>query len=118
MADVGKVAKVGGVGALVLVAGLGLWARFGGVAEERFCTLGLAFVVIDDREVLLQDGGAPGRDGCDGSETMESGPVLGLDCLIREPDGVESAELTPNRTDGSCGLPDPGDGYPPSWSTG
>ena len=114
----GKVLVVGAVSVLVVVAAAGawLWAASKG-SESHFCQASLAIVEIDGRTVAPQDQTGPGEDeACDFDETESAYPVLGFDCKVREPDGEVTAELVPNRSDGTCGLPDPGDeGYPDPW---
>lgn len=97
---------------LILVGVGALWWNARPEPREKFCTLGLAFTTIDGQEVVLQDQGGPGRDGCDGNglpsqSTVASGlaiaPVLGFDCKVRDVNGTVVATTTPNRPDGTCG---------------
>ena len=113
----GKVLRAGAAG-LVLVAAAGVWTlATSGQGEARFCKASLAIIEIDGRTVVPQDQTGPGEDqACDFDETEDAYPVLGFDCKVREPDGEVTAELEPNRSDGTCGLPGPGDdGYPDPW---
>ena len=64
-------------------------------------------VVVAGETVALKDHGLPGRDGCDVGRTDGAGDmnVLGFDCMVRTPAGDVVASTTPNRADGTCGLP-------------
>lgn len=104
--------------ALVAVIGFGVWANH--EPEERFCTLAGAMADPppghEDVETWLQDGGEPGRDGCDmglpdgndGREpvTDHQRLVLGFDCAYYDGNGEVVATTTPNRPDGLCGMDD------------
>ncbi len=116
----GKVRRLSGIAALILVITGGAWFAYAATAEPetRFCTLGLAFVQIDGETVVFQDQGSPGLDGCDDDATSRHDRTLGLDCKVRDPDGEVLRELEPNRDDGTCGLYGPDDdGFPESWGT-
>jgi hypothetical protein len=115
----GTVRMIGGIAALIAVVGFGAWFARAATTEPdaRFCTMGLPLFEIDGRTVVPQDMDPPGRDACDGEQTERGRLILGLDCKVRRPDGEVIATLEPNRDDGDCGLPDPGDdGFPSSWS--
>lgn len=114
----GKVPRVGAL-ALLLVAAIGggWFVTRSRAAEPKFCQASLAIVEIDGQSVAFQDQTGPHEDErCDFQETEDAYPVLGFDCKVREPDGEVTAELVPNRSDGTCGLPEPGgDGFPDPW---
>lgn len=102
---------------LLVVAAAGTWiftsSRHG---EARFCQASLAIVEIDGRTVAPQDQTGPNEDEhCDFDQTEDAYPVLGFDCKVREPDGEVTVELVPNRSDGTCGLPGPDEGFPDPW---
>jgi hypothetical protein len=112
----GKVLTVGAVSLLIMVAGLGAFAWSNRAQESHFCKASLAMFEIDGRSVAPQDQTGIGDDPwCDFDETEDPYPVLGFDCRIRQPDGEVTDELVPNRADGTCGLPDPGDDLPDPW---
>jgi hypothetical protein len=101
---------------LIVVGLAAIWWNARPDPEPRFCTMGLAFVVIDGKQVVLEDQGSGGRDGCDHAdwlsdphELSDSGldvdGVLGFDCKVRDVDGTVVATTQPNRSDGSCGQP-------------
>jgi hypothetical protein len=109
-----RVRIVVAVGVVVLVGGC-LLALVAVRSEEeaRFCTTALAFGTDGaGRTVVLQDQGAPGRDGCEIDEVPDEATtgaagddvlVLGLDCSYRDAEGDVVATTEPNRPDGSCG---------------
>ncbi|HWJ63981.1 MAG TPA: hypothetical protein VNS19_18560 [Acidimicrobiales bacterium] len=112
----GKVRRVGAASVLVLLVGLGGWIFLESrPTETRFCTLALGIARVDGVVVALQDGGEPGPDGCEGDETLRDMRVLGMDCKVRTPGGRVVVELQPNRPEGTCGLPEPGDALPDPW---
>ncbi|MCU1369317.1 MAG: hypothetical protein JWO77_511 [Ilumatobacteraceae bacterium] len=112
-----KVLTVGAAGVLVVVIGaVGLFAWSSRAQESHFCQASLAIVEIDGRSVAPQDQTGPTEDPwCDFDQTEDAYPVLGFDCRIRQPDGEVIAKLVPNRHDGTCGLPDPGEDLPDPW---
>ena len=110
MAIGGKVLRIGALSVLLLVAATGAWVVRSQPGEPKFCKASLAILVIDGHEVVPQDQGNPGRDGCDFGEIAEHyDRTLGFDCKIRTADGEVETELVPNRRDGTCGLAGVGD---------
>jgi hypothetical protein len=71
------------------------------------CTAQRQMAVVDGETVALEDRVFPGRDPCDIVRTDGPGDmnVLGFDCRVRTPAGDVVASTTPNRADGTCGLP-------------
>lgn len=98
--------------ALVVVGGgFAVWA----VSQDgtaTFCTLGLPIYEHDGVSGTLEDHGMPGRDDCDGPDHSNWGVTLGFDCLVRTPEGKVIDAVEPNRADGTCGLPGPGEEWP------
>lgn len=111
----GKALRIGAVGVIVALAGLGIWVKANEPGEGKFCTLALGMVKVDGRWVALQDGGQPGDDGCDSQKTHRDMPTLGLDCKVRAPDGEVVKEMVPNRADGLCGRPEADETTPVPW---
>jgi hypothetical protein len=113
----GKVLRVGAIGVVVLAVATGAWVFVSSRTQEPlFCLASLAFVEIDGRMVAPQDQTGPTEDErCDFGETEDPYAVLGFDCKVREPDGEVTLELVPNRSDGTCGLPDPDEAFPDPW---
>lgn len=92
-------------------AGFAVWA-LNQEGTETFCTLGLPIYEHDGARGTLEDNGEPGRDGCDGPDHNSLGITLGFDCKVRSPEGEVVDEVEPNRADGTCGLPGPGEEWP------
>lgn len=102
---------------LIVVGLAAIWSNTRRDPEAKFCTMALAFVVIDGKQVVLEDQGSGGRDGCDQPDWLSNQPdpspnrldmqgVLGFDCKVRDVDGTVVATTQPNRSDGLCGQPD------------
>jgi hypothetical protein len=97
---------------IAMALGLGVFILAAGESEETFCTMGQAYRAVsigsEDIDVVLEDQGSPGDDGCDIDArglARNGEPVLGYDCQIRaEGNVLGSAE--PNRSDGTCGQGD------------
>jgi hypothetical protein len=116
----GKVLRAGAVGVIVAVAATGIWITASSrQGETRFCKASLAVVEIEGRMVAPQDQTGPDEDeGCDFDQTERGHAVLGFDCKVREPDGEVTVEVVPNRSDGTCGLPNTADEHiPEPWPT-
>ena len=104
-------------GLLALVGVMSCAGFLGEVATHHprtvFCKVGLAGFHRGSEMIALQDNGEPGPGDCDGSPTLRTMRVLGLDCKLREPDGEVVEQLSPNGEDDTCVL---ARSYPASWT--
>ena len=71
----------------------------------HFCKASLHIMVIDGHEVVPQDQGDPGLDGCDLPDHGGYARVLGLDCKIRDESGEVVGTAESDRADRTSGVP-------------
>lgn len=72
--------------------------------SEKFCTMALGFGTVHGIQVVWQDQGGPGKDGCDlpdHGEYTDVGPTLGFDCKVRDASG-KVVDSVPKAADGTC----------------
>ena len=81
-------------------------------AAEPECQVGQALYNYKGWIGKTQDGGAPGPGRCDGDDHGYWGVTLGFDCKVRDQMGGVIGTVPPNRADGTCGIPGPGEPWP------
>ncbi len=89
---------------VVMSAGGYFLANVQRVPSEKFCTMGLAIGTVHGTQVVSQDQGGPGKDGCDlpdHGEYLDVGPTLGFDCKVRDQHG-KVIDSVPSAADGTC----------------